>query len=76
MLRLAGKRLFRVPLTKKAKLRTKLQKGNRMRVPMLIRWQFKMEVGQVLKVGVNVLAVWIRKGLILVETARTFLVQN
>jgi hypothetical protein len=29
-----------------------LQKGNRVQVPKLVRWEFKMEPGQVLKIEV------------------------
>ncbi len=30
-----------------------LQRGNRVQVPKLIRWQFKLEPDQILKVGVS-----------------------
>jgi len=42
-----------MPLTEKVTFTTVLQRGNRMQVPELIRWQFKMETDQVLNVGVN-----------------------
>ena len=35
-----------------------LQKGNRVQVPKLVRWQFKMETEQVLKVSVSVINLW------------------
>jgi hypothetical protein len=53
----AGKR-FSVPLTEKVTFKTVLQKGNRVQVPRLIRWQFKMETDQVLKVWVNIVDLW------------------
>ena len=47
-----------MPLTQKVTFKTLLQKGNRVQVPRLIRWQFKMETDQVLKVGVSRLGFW------------------
>ena len=38
--------------------KTVLQKGNRVQVPKALRWQFKMESEQVLKVTVNALNVY------------------
>ena len=35
-----------------------LQKGNRVQVPKVVRWQFKMDTEQVLKVTVNAVNVW------------------
>lgn len=35
-----------------------MQRGNRAQVPKLVRWQFKMEPDQVLKVGVNAINLW------------------
>jgi hypothetical protein len=35
-----------------------LQKGNRVQVPKVVRWQFKMDTEQVLKVAVNALNVF------------------
>jgi len=32
-----------LPLTEKVKFKTLLQHGNRIQVPKLVRWQFKME---------------------------------
>jgi hypothetical protein len=37
-------------LTEKVSFVTLLQKGNRIQVPRLIRWQFKLESSQILKV--------------------------
>ena len=42
-----------MPLTEKVTFKTLLQKGDRVQVPKLIRWQFIMETNQVLNVGVN-----------------------
>ena len=47
-----------MPLTQKVSFKTILQKGNRLQVPKLIRWQFKMETEQVLKVSVSAVNVW------------------
>jgi hypothetical protein len=47
-----------MPLTQKVTFKTMLQRGNRVQIPKLIRWQFKMEPSQVLKVGVNAINVW------------------
>jgi hypothetical protein len=44
-----------MPLTEKVTFTTKLQSTNKVQVPKLIRWRFKMESGQALKVGVNFL---------------------
>ena len=35
-----------------------LQKGNRVQVPIVVRWQFKMETEQVLKVSVTAVNLW------------------
>jgi hypothetical protein len=43
-----------VPLTEPVSFKAALQKENRVQVPKLIRWQFKMETQQVLKVAVKV----------------------
>jgi hypothetical protein len=42
-----------MPPTQKVSFKTVLQKGNRVQVPKLVRWQFKMDTQQVLKVTVN-----------------------
>jgi hypothetical protein len=47
-----------MPLTQKVAFKAVLQKGNRVQVPKLIRWQFKMETDQTLKVGVRRLNFW------------------
>jgi len=47
-----------MPLTVKVSFETVLEKGNRLQIPKLIRWQFKMEQIQVLRVGVSPKRVW------------------
>ena len=47
-----------MPLTTKVSFETVLEKGNRLQIPKLIRWQFKMEQNQVLRVGVSPKRVW------------------
>ena len=42
-----------MPITEKITFKSVLQKGNRIQVPELIRWQFKVETNQLLNVGVN-----------------------
>ena len=44
-----------MPLTRKVTFQGVLAKNNNVQVPKLIRWQFKMEPDQVLRVGVNAL---------------------
>jgi hypothetical protein len=44
---------FNMPLTEEVSFKAVLQKGNRVQIPKLIRWQFKMESQQVLKVTVK-----------------------
>jgi len=41
-----------VPLTERVEFKTVLQKGNRVQVPKLIRWKYKLESTQALKVSV------------------------
>jgi hypothetical protein len=42
-----------MPLTVKVNFVTVLEKGNRLQIPKLIQWQFKMEQNQVLSVRVS-----------------------
>jgi hypothetical protein len=42
-----------MPLTTKVSFETVLEKGNRLQIPKLIQWQFKMEQNQVLRVGAS-----------------------
>ena len=48
----------KVPLNQKVSFKTMLQKGNRVQVPKLVRWQFKMDSEQVLKVSVTAVNLW------------------
>jgi hypothetical protein len=48
----------KVPLTQKVSFKTMFQKGNRVQVPRVVRWQFKMDTEQILKVTVNALNVF------------------
>jgi hypothetical protein len=47
-----------LPLAGKVCFKTRLQQGNRLQVPKLVRWQFKMDNQQVLKINVSALSVW------------------
>jgi hypothetical protein len=42
-----------VPLTESVDFKVVLQRGNRIQIPRLIRWQYRMEPDQVLKVKVR-----------------------
>ena len=44
-----------MPLTEKVTFTAPLQSGRKVQVPKLIRWRFKMDSSQALKVGVNFL---------------------
>jgi hypothetical protein len=44
-----------MPLTEKVTFTATLQSANTMQIPKLIRWRFKMESDQALKVGINFL---------------------
>jgi hypothetical protein len=45
--------VFGVPLTSVVSFSAVLQKGNRFQVPKVVRWEFKMESGQVLRIKVG-----------------------
>jgi hypothetical protein len=45
-------------LTQRVSFKTVLQRGNRIQVPRLVRWQFKMDSEQVLKVVVAAVKFW------------------
>ena len=50
-----------MPLTEPVNFKTMLQKGNRIQLPKLVRWRFKLEPNQVLKVtltATNVFGAW------------------
>ncbi len=42
-----------MPLTEKVNFTAKLQTSNLVQIPKLIRWRFKMDSEQALKIGVN-----------------------
>jgi hypothetical protein len=42
-----------MPLTRPVAFKAVLQKGNRVQIPRLIRWQFKLEPEQILKATVS-----------------------
>jgi bifunctional DNA-binding transcriptional regulator/antitoxin component of YhaV-PrlF toxin-antitoxin module len=44
-----------VPLTESVSFKTVLQKGNRIQLPKLVRWKYKLEQNQILKVSVTAL---------------------
>ncbi len=48
-----GKGAFCMPLTKQETFKAKLQRYNRLAVPTLLRWRYKMEPGELLKVTVK-----------------------
>ena len=43
-----------MPLTELASFKAKLENRNRIRIPTLLRWRFKMEQGELLKANVRV----------------------
>jgi len=43
-----------MPLTQRVDFQAALRRSNRVQIPKLICWQFKMDADQVLKVGVKV----------------------
>ncbi len=47
-----------MPLTERVGFKARLQRGNRVQLPKLIRWRYKLESGQVLRVTVSVLGAW------------------
>ena len=42
-----------MPLTESVSFKVVLQKGNRIQIPRLVRWQFKLEHTQILKIRVE-----------------------
>ena len=44
-----------MPLTERVYFKTRLQRGNRIQLPKLIRWKYKLEQEQVLKVSLTAL---------------------
>ena len=47
-----------MPLTERVDFKAVLQKGNRVQLPKLVRWRFKLETSQVLKVTVTAVNVF------------------
>jgi len=45
----------KLPLTERVCFKTRLQRGNRIQLPKLIRWKYKLEQEQVLKVSLTAL---------------------
>jgi hypothetical protein len=43
-----------LPLTESVSFKAVLQRGNRVQIPRLFRWQYRMEADQVLKVNVRI----------------------
>jgi len=48
---------FRLPLTQSVTFKTMLQKQNRLQVPKLVRWKYRLESSEVLRVTVNIVGV-------------------
>ncbi len=46
--------VLRSPLTEEVSFQAVLEKGNRVQIPKLILWKFKMERDEVFKVGVSI----------------------
>ncbi len=42
-----------MPLTERVNFKTRLQRGNRIQLPKIIRWKYKLEGEQVLKVSLT-----------------------
>jgi hypothetical protein len=47
-----------MPLNRRVSFKTTLQKQNRLQVPKLIRWEYKLEPNEVLRVTVNEVVSW------------------
>lgn len=47
-----------LPVSEDTKFHAMLQRGNRVQVPVVVRWRFKLEPGEILKVGVKPLDTW------------------
>jgi hypothetical protein len=58
MLSLESWRFKGVPLRERVDFKTRLQRGNRVQLPKLVRWRYKLESDQVLKVTVSVVGAW------------------
>ena len=52
---------MRAPLTEPVNFKAVLQRGNRVQLPKLVRWRFKLELDQILKVTItatNIFGAW------------------
>jgi hypothetical protein len=47
-----------LPVPEKVSFKTPFQQGNRVQIPKFVRWRFKMETDQILKVTVSAHNVW------------------
>ena len=47
-----------MPLSQRVIFKTRLQKQNRLQVPKLVRWEYKLETSETLNVTVVVLGLW------------------
>ena len=47
-----------MPLTEAVTFTTRLQKGNRIQIPVLVRWRYRLEPVQVLRVTVHAVSLW------------------
>jgi len=47
-----------MPLTEKVSFKTRLQRGNRVQVPKIVRWRYKLETYQILEVTINPYCIW------------------
>ena len=47
-----------LPLTERVSFQAMLQRGNRLQVPRVVRWRFKLESDQVLKATVSCPDAW------------------
>ena len=47
-----------MPLTEKVEFEARLQRRNRVQVPKLVRWRYKLEPNEILKVTVCCSSIW------------------
>ena len=59
-----------MPLNERVTFQGMIQKGNKVQIPKLMRWQFKMETGQVLRVSVAALALAVRSQVFYAKMAK------
>ena len=53
-----GEVIVRLPLTETVSFQAMLQRGNRLQIPRVVRWRFKLESDQALKVTVSCRDAW------------------